>query len=114
MLPSSSGLGHRPLTAKIAGSNPVGSTNFTNLAQLFADRSENSMPEQEHTFADWRARFEALQNEASGYGITSMVILNQDDPLSRKESVTFTHRGSMMRLLGMLDHTMRAVQKMTS
>lgn len=26
VLPSSSGLGHRPLTAKIAGSNPVGST----------------------------------------------------------------------------------------
>lgn len=28
VLPSSSGLGHRPLTAKIAGSNPVGSTKF--------------------------------------------------------------------------------------
>lgn len=26
VLPSSSGSGHRPLTAKIAGSNPVGST----------------------------------------------------------------------------------------
>ena len=39
VLPSSSGLGHRPLTAKIAGSNPVGSTSHSsskvlNLASL--------------------------------------------------------------------------------
>jgi hypothetical protein len=43
-----------------------------------------------------------------------MVILNQDDQLARTESITYSHRGSVMRLLGMMDHTLRALQKLSS
>lgn len=72
------------------------------------------MPEEENTFTDWKARFEALQNEAVSYGVASIVILNQEDQLARTESITFSHRGSIFRLLGMMDHTMRSLQKMSS
>lgn len=40
MLPSSSGLGRRPLTSEIAGSNPVGSTMTVSLAVLLKARKQ--------------------------------------------------------------------------
>lgn len=65
------------------------------------------MPEEEFTFADWKARFEELQNQAAPYGVASMVILSQEDPLNRSEVLDFSHRGSVIRLLGMMTHTWR-------
>lgn len=65
------------------------------------------MPEEEFTFADWKARFEDLQNQAAAYGVVSMVILSQEDPLARSETIDFSHRGSVIRLLGMMAHTRR-------
>src|SRR5437867_2235065 len=50
LLRSSSGLGHRPLTAKIAGSNPVRSTkHLTLMAQLDAK-----------LVREWKARYDAF------------------------------------------------------
>lgn len=72
------------------------------------------MSEEENTFDDWKARFETLQNEATEYGIATIVILNQEDLLARSESIAFSHRGSIIRLLGMMDHTLRALQKLSS
>lgn len=70
------------------------------------------MPE-DNSFEDWKARFDALQNEANGYGIASMVILCQDDQLARRETITYSHRGSIIKLIGMMDHTWRAIRKTT-
>jgi hypothetical protein len=65
------------------------------------------MPEEEFSYDDWKARFEDLQNGANKYGVASMVILSQEDPLNRSESITYTHKGSVIRLLGMMTHTWR-------
>ncbi|MBV6457809.1 MAG: hypothetical protein HONBIEJF_00929 [Fimbriimonadaceae bacterium] len=48
-----------------------------------------------------------MQSEAHDYGITSMVILSSEDPLSRQEAIHLSHRGSVIRLLGMMTHSWR-------
>ena len=65
------------------------------------------MPVEENTI-------DALRNEAFGYGIASMVILNQDDPLSRKEAVNSNHRGACDALAGNNGPPLRALRKKTS
>jgi len=72
------------------------------------------MPNEEDTFADWEARFAGSKNEPTEYGVASMVVLDQEDQFSCTESITYCHRGGVIRLLGMMGHTVRALQEQSS
>jgi hypothetical protein len=66
------------------------------------------MPEDEQlSFDAWMSRFVELQREAHGYGITSLVILSQEDPLGGVDTVDYKPMGSTVRVLGMLTHVWR-------
>jgi hypothetical protein len=60
------------------------------------------MPESEFGFDDWVRRFEAMQDEASEYGLASIVCLTTSDPLNRKEHFSHSIRGGRIRAVGML------------
>ncbi len=68
------------------------------------------MSEEEFGFDDWVRRFEAMQDQAAGFGVASVVLLTTSDPLKQVEHFSHKVRGGRIRAVGMLQQTLFHLQ----
>lgn len=64
----------------------------------------------ENGFDDFMARFKALANEATSYGINAFVILSGDDPLNKQTELGEIWGGNRLLGIGMLQQALWHLQ----
>jgi|GEM_PF-5772152 len=67
--------------------------------------------EERNGIDDFGERFAELADEALRYGVHACVILQTEDPLSGKSTLTEILRGGRMRAIGMLQQALWHLQK---
>lgn len=64
-----------------------------------------------NTLQDFLERFDELQKEAQGYGIESIVIIADQDPIGLETTKKSSRRCCPFRGLGLLDHARLLILK---